>query len=385
MSRLCGSDNTASGKPCRNPAASCPIPHHRFSRRKVSSRSQAKLPPITAEAVTANLTKRESDRCWQMPLVSADPGRFRQLRDLAAAETGLPAAQITHDYHLHRTLYGLGSTLPSSSPLVDTNDEATVIGESWAFAGGTALASAHRLVDRFSEDVDLVAFVPPSVGRSSLDRTLRRGLISAAAHAANPDPASHRIPGSGSVATANIRIAGGIVVRVDAATMAPRAGTPNPDVVLLHPYSLMGRYADSGDLEAHPELGGYAVDGLAVQVTAANKMAALHEAAVQNRLDQVRQRGRDLYDLACIANSDGHASAAKEHIADIAGHTVRTARTRRGNAGRPEGGYSTSQVFDPRTAPGEALRVGYEQMQPMIFGSYRPMFEEALAAAKTLD
>lgn len=319
------------------------------------------------------------------PMVRASPGRFRFLRNLAAERTGLPAAQITHDYHLHRTLHGLTSVHPCERPLADSNNVNITIGSSWAFAGGTALVSAHRLADRFSEDIDLVVFVDPAVGRSPLDRTLRRGFLPMAARVANPDEANHRIPGSGSVATANIGIAGGTVIRVDASTMAPRAGTPNPDVVLLRPCSLMGRYAEAEDLETHPELGGYTISNLAVHVTAANKLAALHEAASKGNMDQIRQRGRDLYDLACIARSEPHARDAAGHIAAVATHTAQTARTKRGNAGRPENGYSTSPVFDPETAAGKSLRTGYAQMQPMIFGSYRPSFEDALAAAKTLD
>lgn len=293
--RRCGSENTADGKPCRNPAESCPIQRHKNSKRRTPPRARTR-----SAAATADLSGSESGQGEYAPMARAAPGRFRFLRDLAAERTGLPAAQITHDYHLHRTLHGLASVHPCEKPLADSNNPNITIGSSWAFAGGTALVSAHRLADRFSEDIDLVVFVDPAVGRSPLDRTLRRGFLPMAARAAN-------------------------------------------------------------------------------------KLAALHEAASKGSLDQIRQRGRDLYDLACIARSKPHARAAVKHIAAVATHTAQTARTKRGDAGRPENGYSTSPVFDPETAAGKSLRTGYEQMQPMIFGSYHPSFEDALAAAKTLD
>ena len=127
---------------------------------------------------------------------------------------------------------------------------------------------------------------------------------------------------------------------------------PPPHITALIPTtSLMGRYADPADLLAHPELGGRTLPNLAAHVTAANKLSALHEPALQGNHERIQARGRDLYDLACVARSPAHAAAAREHIPAIAAHNLQTSRTRRGQAGRPENGYSSSPALTPGPKP----------------------------------
>ena len=239
---------------------------------------------------------------------------------------------------------------------------------------------------RYSEDIDLVLFTPTQTGRSATDRVVRN-LAREAAEAANPDPASHNLPSSGSVATVHVDVDGATdPLRIDVSTMAP---LDHPDLA-PHPIdnlaacSIMGRHATPAILAAHPELGGFTVPALQAHITAANKLSALHGLAAQNRLDRLHDRARDLYDLAMIAGNPRTARTVRRTVPLLAAHDAATARTRRGGPGRPEAGYATSPALTPGTAACEALEHGYNDMLDMVYG-LRPDFQQALQAARTLD
>ena len=66
---------------------------------------------------------------------------------MIAAQTGIPAAHLEKDFWVTEVLRG-AATASSST------------GCSVIFKGGTSLSKAHRLIQRFSEDVDLIVILP---------------------------------------------------------------------------------------------------------------------------------------------------------------------------------------------------------------------------------
>lgn len=94
-----------------------------------------------------------------------------------AARTGIPAAHLEKDLWVTEVLRG--ATAASAST-----------GCSVIFKGGTSLSKAHRLIQRFSEDVDLIV-VLPDAGRMTKDKTLKE-FVNAAAGAASVAASAYR-------------------------------------------------------------------------------------------------------------------------------------------------------------------------------------------------
>ena len=313
-------------------------------------------------------------------LPGIDPELFASLLRQGAEFFGFGEGLLVHDYHAHRGLYALAQRYPPGAVISGTRDNEPIEIGHWAFAGGTSLASAHGLVSRYSEDIDIALIAPNTIGRSPLDRA-RRDLARLVADAITGDDRSRQdLPTSGTITTVHADPGDSSgPVRID---VSPQQ--PIPEIVETHAaMSLLGRVADADIVRAHPELGGFMVPTLCVPMTAANKLAALHRLAMQNRLDMLRGRGRDLYDLACIANSPSHAQEARARIPEFAAvdPSVRQGQP----VPRPAGGYASSVVFADGTEANIALSLGFDDMNDMIWDETRLSFEDAVEAARSLD
>ena len=82
-----------------------------------------------------------------------------------AEATGIPPAHLEKDFWVTEVLRGASNA-----------SEAT--GCSVIFKGGTSLSKAHRIIRRFSEDVDLVVVLPES-GKGAKDSTLKTFVTAA--------------------------------------------------------------------------------------------------------------------------------------------------------------------------------------------------------------
>ncbi len=100
-------------------------------------------------------------------LLRDDLDEFEVYVSRVAAFTGIPADHIEKDFWVTEVLRGV--TTASRN-----------VGCSIVFKGGTSLSKAHRLIQRFSEDVDLIAVLPAG-GKGSHDATLKEFMAGAAA------------------------------------------------------------------------------------------------------------------------------------------------------------------------------------------------------------
>lgn len=305
------------------------------------------------------------------------PDELFELIELTAKRLNLSAQQIAHDFLLHKGLYALANQYPPRTIVPDPGSSADA--GIWAFAGGTSLVSAHRLVDRWSEDIDLV-LIPHTGATRKAVRRARKHLVETAASALEPDLESRRWESGGDVVT--VIVATGIgAVRFDASQQPPA-----PNIIFdAKVFSLLGRFADLEVVANHPELGDFAVPVLAVSVTAVNKMMTLHRLASTGDNERIFLRARDLYDLACIAASPPHAGETRRRVAELAELLAEGGVSRKGQASRPDDGFLNGLEFRPNTSAYSALKDGYHEMRPMLWSNSGPNFEEALAAAKTLD
>ena len=94
-----------------------------------------------------------------------DPDAVSVLAARTADATGIPAAHVEKDFWVTEVLRGVAAAAAEWDV------------EVW-FKGGTSLSKVFGMIDRFSEDVDMLVVLPPgSVGAQ--DRVLR-GLVEGA-------------------------------------------------------------------------------------------------------------------------------------------------------------------------------------------------------------
>lgn len=380
--RLCGSENTATGRPCKNLRESCPVPAHRHPAAVAAVAKRPGLAEVNADGGSPATAGEDSAEQREAPPAATSasaqiPDDLFGLIDRTAHRFDLSAQQIAHDYLLHKGLFGLASQYPPRSTVPDPDHSADA--GTWAFAGGTSLVSAHRLADRWSEDIDLVLVPQDGVAKRAARRA-RKHLVRTAAGFLDPDHERHRWDSGGDVAT--VFVATGIgEVRFDASQQPAAPGI----IVDAAVVSLLGRNADQETVAGHPELGEFRAPALAVPVTAVNKLMTLHRLASTGDAERLFARARDLYDLARIAASTPHAAETRRRASELAELLDEGGVSRTGQTSRPEHGYLTGPEFQPGTAARTALEDGYQQMQDMLWGANRPDFEEALAEAQTLD
>lgn len=86
-----------------------------------------------------------------------DQPAFSETLDAAAEQLGISATAIEKDYWVSQVLRGLCRELS----------------DAFVFKGGTSLSKAYHLVERFSEDIDLLV-LPGGRGREATDKLMKR-------------------------------------------------------------------------------------------------------------------------------------------------------------------------------------------------------------------
>ena len=99
-----------------------------------------------------------------------DPDAVAVLAARVADDIGLPAEQIEKDFWVTEVLRGVTRA-------------AGELGVEVVFKGGTSLSKAYRLIERFSEDVDVLVILPPE-GTGAKERILKNLVAGAAASTA---------------------------------------------------------------------------------------------------------------------------------------------------------------------------------------------------------
>ena len=98
--------------------------------------------------------------------LTLDPDAVAALSARVANVTGLPAVHIEKDFWVTEVLRGV-------------TESARLLGVEVVFKGGTSLSKAYRLIERFSEDVDVLVILPTDT-TGAKERVLK-SLVSGAA------------------------------------------------------------------------------------------------------------------------------------------------------------------------------------------------------------
>ncbi len=258
-----------------------------------------------------------------------------------AAATGIPAAHIEKDFWVTEVLRGAATASQQT-------------GCSIVFKGGTSLSKAHRLIQRFSEDVDLIAILP--VGGKNRSRQ-------------NPQSIRRRAA-----------IATGIVPTVDpnsSTTGVKRTATftyeTARDTGILRPGVLMElgtrggalpqrRLAVQSLITEHAETAGLPIDFdeatpvsllvLEPVRTLADKLVLLHDAATEDDDNRKTATARHHYDVERLLRNDQVIASLADSPMDVLAREVCKHSRSAGlpTVDRSKGGFATSPAWDPTQA-----------------------------------
>lgn len=368
---------TRRGDLCQNYADTCPIPAHR-----TRSASFSKPSAVANDAIRDAIGTSAAASATPKPLAD-DASLFEKLVEHASTHYGLSPRLIISDYWLIRTLHAwVGAVgdgyVTRRYPNPELSGVENRVGR-FIFGGGTSLSAAWGITERWSEDIDLTL----SPTESTTSKHFRQACQQAFGSTALSISATHNVTDKGpSHCFASFLRGQRVISRIDV-TSQPLNTAPvwtQRETVM----SMIGRMCDDEMLDAHPELGGFKIDTLGPGTTAMNKLLAQTQTCSSGDLEYIKERARDVYDLACIAiNKDlfeghiGRDSKALLHLSE--------SWLPQGNRKRPADGFASLRSFDPTTREYEALAEGYETVtNGMVWGDTVPL-DEAIRLAVSLD
>lgn len=315
-----------------------------------------------------------------------NPDELNVLVARTAENLGIPEAYVEKDFWVTEVLR-------AASPVRKISlSDGTIAEVLFIFKGGTSLSRVFKIIDRFSEDVDVLAVFPGNSTMKARHSILKR---------VNTDVTAHL-----GVAESDVTVTGS-KTGVKRYTTYPYSTNITTDGikegVLLelgsrggsyphnkHSYrSLVADYAMTlgEDENTWEEFAPFEVEVLEPERTLLEKLAAVHDAARRVDTESLLNHGRHFYDIYRLLNNthvqgalhalgpDGIAALAKE----INTHSDAARFTW---SARPEGGYANSPAFDPEHPSAEIIAAGYRTAQNLIHGT-QVTIEEILATVAT--
>lgn len=316
----------------------------------------------------------------------------RRLDDLHALATrtavarGLPASYVEKDFWVTEVL-----RVATKDRTVTMPDGSTAP-VTFLFKGGTSLSRVFGIVERFSEDVDLLAAFPDGAAATARHKVLKQVDADVSIHlgiarsdvsvGASTTGVKRYTTYPYPVTEADDGLKDGVLLE-----LGSRGGTHPHD---SHSYrSLVADYATAElgeSKDTWEEFAAFDVDVLAPERTLLEKVAAVHDAAVRGDTAALVKHARHFYDIERLLNTPFVADALDalgpaglaDLVEDITSHSA--------DAGfswspRPEGGYADSPAFDPDSDVRDAIRTGYEAAQSLIHGT-RISLDEVTATVR---
>lgn len=255
----------------------------------------------------------------------------------AAAEvSGIPVSHIEKDFWITEALRGIASA--------STETRCTVI-----FKGGTSLSKVHRIIHRFSEDVDLVVVFPQNSkkARHSILKKFAAGAEAATGITGQTDASTvtrgvKRTVTLGYPAVfSSIGLKPGVVMEIG----SRGGGIPSESHQIR---SLIAEHADDAGLDTgFDESEPVTLLVLDPVRTLVEKLMILHDAAVGGNKDRRVQTARHYYDVdALLRVAEIRNSLARLHI-DVLAREVAQHSTAAGlsSTDRPSGGFAHSPAW----------------------------------------
>lgn len=267
------------------------------------------------------------------------------------------------------------------------------------FKGGTSLSRVYHLIDRFSEDIDLLVVFPDESGGTSInarDRLLKTIASDALKHIGLTSERAEPISSTTGVKryikyhyplrrTADSALSPGVTLE-----MGSRGG---PEPMEQHPLrSIIANYAIGalGDpQDAWEELKPFDVNVLGAERTLLEKLSAVHSIATDaSRLASAPAGwGRHFYDIHQILQSDDiraklTAMGPEEVTRLVLDIEERSAEGGFATAPRPANGFASSTAFDSEGPAAAEVRRAYTAAEGLMYGPVVPL-ADCLASVHT--
>ena len=264
------------------------------------------------------------------------------------------------------------------------------------FKGGTSLVKAHKIINRFSEDVDVNIIPPPpedqafgSARRKNVLRELQTRL-----NAGIPLPMTHNRHGDRfastritypSIMSDSPIMAGGPTYGDVIVEMNIRDQPPNTTTVQTVT-SLVGEAAaviDPELLTEYPPLQPFEVLTADPIIAVVDKLDALHWRSLSDTSEDVGLRARDIYDLACLLRHGSVLSTLNsDRVAEMHEDVVASLPTGLANrsSARPTDGFAASPAFRAGHPACDALKAKYHEIRQYVYSDENWIeFDDALA------
>ena len=298
-----------------------------------------------------------------------DASEFGPTLDAAAERLGISATAIEKDYWVSEVLRVLVTDFPGD----------------FIFKGGTSLSKGYGIVERFSEDIDVLV-LPGDRGRGAVDK-LMKAMGETAAAGVNGDATSagaetgrHR---AYTVSYPATREPTALIATSVLLEMGVRGGSHPQELVAIG--SLLGdALRDAGtELNNFEDLAPFEVQVLHPARTLLEKLVHIHGLAVELAADDDRQppprSGRHFYDVHQLLGDARVLDLLKDRdqvgevIANIDDVTQRFFRGDKGVSIRPNEGFANSPAFDPATSISTRLRATYDRTMPELYFGKDPL------------
>ena len=313
-----------------------------------------------------------------IPRLREHPRELEVLADRAAEFFRMPATYIEKDFWVTEVLRA-ASTERQIELLDGSSANVTFI-----FKGGTSLSRIFGIIERFSEDVDLLAIFPGGASSGSRDKILRLVDSDVQAHLGlSDDQVVVSSPTKGvkrymtyqyPLREHNSSLKEGVVLE-----LGSRGGTEPGSVHSMR--SLVAEFAINQLDEpsnAWDEFESFEVNVLAPERTLFEKLAAVHDAATRCNRDWLEKHARHYYDISQLLQNERVLKALRELglegilelVTDIAEHST-SAQFQ--TTERPADGYAASPAFDIKNEAWSSIEIGYNAAQSLIYGDQVPL------------
>lgn len=319
------------------------------------------------------------------------PDDLEALVDGAALHFRLPQAFVEKDFWVAEVLRA------AVKDRVIADKSQRLVPVTFVFKGGTSLSRAYNLIERFSEDVDLLVVFPENCSPGAKDKILKAVCHDVGEHL-GIDPQDRRVSGAptkGVKRHMRYHYPGSFESGVASEGVLLEMGTRGGDFPLqVHRLrSMVADYAVGvlGELEsAWQEFEPFTVNVLSPERTLLEKISAVHDAVSRmpdaTAHNALMRGGRHFYDIHRLLSNadvlqlltgigpDGSAGL----IEDIDAHSAAAGFS---FTPRPDGGYAHSPAFQPTPDLLLEMEKSYELATGLIYGE-QPSLTDCLTTVQ---
>jgi Nucleotidyl transferase AbiEii toxin, Type IV TA system len=313
-----------------------------------------------------------------MPQLRGQPDDLFALVGAASEANGMPPSWVEKDFWIVELLRSV------TKPIEDIRV---------VFKGGTSLSKAYGMVERFSEDVDILVVLT-----RELSKDFGKGSIGARMKEITERVSLDlRVDPEGTVSDTGVkrnthysyptRVEADLIPRRVLLEMG-RRGSDLPPAEAMEVTSFVAQHAvgsgaaKMGDFE---EFTPVVISTLRPERTLFEKLELLHDSCSRypeaDAQDSLNKAGRHLYDVTMLLRAEGvvESLANDTSLPRLLDEDIARVSETWGysHTPRPAGGYAESPAFDASAESAEVLREAYAAIETLVYGDL-PTFQECI-------